>query len=89
MLRQLSPISAQEAAQKEAIALTVAAEAEKQTAQDRSEAVRIAAEADAQKLRLQAQGEADAKVLLAEELKSVSTRSMPKVNVRSMKRPTY
>ena len=59
-------ISAQEAAQKDAIALTVAAEAEKQAAQDRSEAVRIAAEADAQKLRLQAQGEADAKVLLAE-----------------------
>ena len=46
--------------------LTVAAEAEKQAAQDRAEAVRIAAEAEAEKHRLQAKGEADAKILLAQ-----------------------
>ena len=59
-------IAAEEAAQKDAISLTVAAEAEKQAAQDRAEAVRIAAEAEAEKQRLQAKGEADAKVLLAQ-----------------------
>ena len=57
-------IAAEEAAQKDAISLTVAAEAEKQAAQDRAEAVRIAAEAE--KHRLQAKGEADAKILLAQ-----------------------
>ena len=56
----------EEAAQKDAISLTVAAEAEKQAAQDRAEAVRIAAEAEAEKQRLQAKGEADAKILLAQ-----------------------
>ena len=59
-------IAAQEAAQKEAIALTVAAEAEKQAAIDRAEALRIAAEAEAAKSRMHAQGEADAKILLAQ-----------------------
>jgi len=59
-------IAAEEAAQKDAISLTVAAEAEKQAAQDRAEAVRIAAEAEAEKQRLQAKGEADAKILLAQ-----------------------
>ena len=61
-------IAAEEAAQKDAISLTVAAEAEKQAAQDRAEAVRIAAEAEAEaeKHRLQAKGEADAKILLAQ-----------------------
>ena len=44
-------IAAEEAAQKDAISLTVAAEAEKQAAQDRAEAVRIAAEAEAEKQR--------------------------------------
>ena len=59
-------IAAQEAAQKEAIALTVAAEAEKQAAIDRAEALRIAAEAEAAQSRMHAQGEADAKILLAQ-----------------------
>lgn len=62
----LRAVAAEEAAQKDAISLTVAAEAEKQAAQDRAEAVRIAAEAEAEKQRLQAKGEADAKILLAQ-----------------------
>ena len=59
-------VNAAQEAQKEALALTVAAEAEKQAALDKAEAVRIAAEAEAEKHRLQAKGEADAKVLLAQ-----------------------
>ena len=61
-------IAAQEIAQKDAIAITVAAEAEKQAAFDRAEALRIVAEAEAEKQRLQAKGEADAKILLAKAL---------------------
>lgn len=59
-------IAAAEAAQKDAIAITVAAEAEKQAALDKAEATRIAAEAEAEKQRLEARGEADAKILLAQ-----------------------
>ena len=59
-------VNAAQEAQKEAIAITVAAEAEKQAALDKAEAVRIGAEADAEKQRLQAKGEADAKMLLAQ-----------------------
>ena len=59
-------VSAAQEAQKEALALTVAAEAEKQAALDKAEAVRIAAVAEAEKQRLQAKGEADAKILLAQ-----------------------
>lgn len=61
-------IAAQEIAQKDAIAITVAAEAEKQAAFDRAEALRIVAEAEAEKQRLQAKGEADAKILLTKAL---------------------
>jgi inner membrane protein yqiK len=53
-------IAAQEIAQKDAIAITVAAEAEKQAAFDRAEALRIVAEAEAEKQRLQAKGKVDA-----------------------------
>lgn len=61
-------VSAKERAEKEAIAITVAAEAGKQAAADDAEAVRIAAEAEAEKVRLKAKGEADAKVLLAQAM---------------------
>jgi uncharacterized membrane protein YqiK len=61
-------VSAKEKAEKEAIAITVAAEAGKQAASDDAEAVRIAAEAEAEKVRLKAKGEADAKVLLAQAM---------------------
>ncbi len=61
-------VSAKEKAEKDAIAITVAAEAGKQAASDDAEAIRIAAEAEAEKVRLKAKGEADAKVLLAQAM---------------------
>ena len=61
-------VSAKEHAEKDAIAITVAAEAGKQAAADDAEAIRIAAEAEAEKVRLKAKGEADAKVLLAQAM---------------------
>jgi uncharacterized membrane protein YqiK len=61
-------VSAKEHAEKDAIAITVAAEASKQAAADDAEAVRISAEAEAEKVRLKAKGEADAKVLLAQAM---------------------
>jgi uncharacterized membrane protein YqiK len=61
-------VSAKEKAEKDAIAITVAAEAGKQAASDDAEAIRIAAEAEAEKVRLKAKGEADAKILLAQAM---------------------
>lgn len=61
-------VAAKEHAEKDAIAITVAAEAGKQAAADDAEAVRIAAEAEAEKVRLKAKGEADAKILLAQAI---------------------
>lgn len=57
-------IAAEEAAQKDAIAITVAAEADKKAALDRAEAVRV--QADAERERITAKGMADAEMLLAE-----------------------
>ncbi len=53
-------IEARQAAETEAIRVTVAAEAEKQAAEDESESIRILAEAEASKNRIVAAGEADA-----------------------------
>ncbi|WP_180053157.1 flotillin family protein [Acinetobacter sp. YH12236] len=61
-------VAAKEQAEKDAIAIIVAAEAGKQAAADDAEAVRIAAEAEAEKVRLKAKGEADAKVLLSQAM---------------------
>ncbi|ALH95500.1 flotillin family protein [Acinetobacter equi] len=61
-------VSAKEKAEKDAIAITVAAEAGKQAAADEAEAIRIAAQAEAEQVRLKAKGEADAKLLLAEAM---------------------
>lgn len=61
-------VAAKQSAEKDAIAITVAADAGKKAAADEAEAVRIAAEAEAEKVRLNAKGEADAKVLLAQAL---------------------
>jgi uncharacterized membrane protein YqiK len=61
-------VSAKEKAEKDAIAITVAAEAGKQAAADEAEAIRISAQADAEQVRLKAKGEADAKLLLAEAM---------------------
>ena len=58
-------IKASEEAEKDAIDIKVAAQAEKQAAADRAEAVRIEAQAGADKQRLTAQGEADSQLVIA------------------------
>lgn len=59
-------VKAREDAEKQAIAITVAAEAEKQAAEDNAEAVTTLANAEADKHRIEAQGNAEAIKLLAE-----------------------
>ncbi len=58
-------VEARKAAERQAIAVVVAAEAEKQAAEDQGEAVRILADADAEKDRIGAAGESDAEKLRA------------------------
>ena len=67
-LKAVELVAAKQAAETDAISITVAAEASKQAAVDEAEAVRTAAEAEAEKVRLKAKGEADAKILLAQAL---------------------
>ena len=57
--REVELVKAREAAERQAISVTVAAEAEKQAAEDHAESVRINANADADRVRIEAQGEAD------------------------------
>jgi uncharacterized membrane protein YqiK len=57
------------AAEMDAVAVTVGAEAQKRAAADQAEAVRIAAEAEAAKLRIEAEGSAAADKLRAEAQK--------------------
>lgn len=59
-------VKAREDAEKNAIRITVAAEAEKQASEDKAEAVTIMANADADRERIEAQGAADAVKLHAE-----------------------
>jgi len=59
-------VKAREDAEKQAISVTVAAEAEKQASEDKAEAVTIMANADADKERIHAQGKANAVKLIAE-----------------------
>lgn len=61
-------VMARQLAEKEAIQITVAAEAEKRAAEDQAEALRIAAHAAAEKARLEAKGQADSELLLADAL---------------------
>lgn len=61
-------VAVKQAAEKDAISITIAAEADKKAAVDESDAIRITAEAEAEKVRLKAKGEADAKILLAEAM---------------------
>ncbi len=68
--KQIELIEAEQAAQREAIGITVAAEAEKQAADDKARAINIAAEAEASKTRLIAQGQADSEKMLAEAIKA-------------------
>jgi len=59
-------VQARQAAEREAIRVTIAADAEKDAALDEAEAIRTLAEAEAEKQRLAAQGEADAEKLRAD-----------------------
>ncbi len=59
-------VQARQAAETDAISITVAAEAEKQAADDRAAAVTTLAEAKADKDRIEAQGQSEAEVLRAE-----------------------
>jgi uncharacterized membrane protein YqiK len=59
-------IDARKDAEREAIGVTVAAEAQRQAANDQAEAAKTLAEGEAAKLRIAAQGEADAERLRAE-----------------------
>ena len=59
-------MEASQAAEREAIKIKVAAEAEKQASEDQAEAVRILANAEANKTRIEAEGEAEAEKLRAE-----------------------
>lgn len=64
--KEIEIIQAREDAEKQAIHLTVAAEAEKQAAEDQADAVKTLANAEADKHRIEAQGDADAIKLRAE-----------------------
>ncbi|MCP4333090.1 MAG: hypothetical protein GY785_10585 [Gammaproteobacteria bacterium] len=59
-------VQARENAEKQAISVTVAAEAEKRAAEDSAEAVRTMANADADKLKISASGEAESTRLRAD-----------------------
>ncbi|WP_269583095.1 flotillin family protein [Roseibium sp. Sym1] len=69
--KQIELIEARKAAEMDAVAITVGAEAQKQAAVDQAEAVRIAAEAEAAKSRIEAQGAAEADKLRAEAQRAV------------------
>ena len=64
--KQVELVQARQAAEKDAIAITVAADAEKMAAEDKALAVKTLAEAEADKERIEAQGEAEAEVLRAD-----------------------
>ncbi|MCB1498821.1 MAG: flotillin family protein [Bauldia sp.] len=64
-------IEARKFAEQQAIAVVVAADAEKKAAADRAEAVRIAAEAAAAQVKISAEGAAQAEKLRAEGLEAV------------------
>lgn len=68
--KQIELIEARKVAEQNAIAVTVAAEAEKQAAVDQAEAVRIAADGEAQKERIGAEASADAEKMRATALEA-------------------
>lgn len=65
-MKVIELLEASKQAERNAIQVTVAAEAEKQAAEDQAESVRILANADAAKVRVAAEGAADAEMLAAE-----------------------
>jgi uncharacterized membrane protein YqiK len=64
--KQIELVEASKSAEMDAIAITVAAEADKQAAADRAESVRITADADASRIKIAAQGDAEAERLRAD-----------------------
>lgn len=67
--KQIELIEAEQAAQREAIGITVAAEAEKQAANDKAQAINIGAGAQAAKTKIIAQAQAESEKILAEASK--------------------
>ncbi len=63
--KQVELVQARQAAEKDAISITVAADAEKQAAEDKAIAVQTLAEAEAAKDRIEAKGASDAEMLRA------------------------
>lgn len=64
--KQIELVKAAEEAERSAIGVTVAADAEKKAAMDHAEAVKTLASAEADKVRIAAQGEAEAEMVRAE-----------------------
>lgn len=64
--KEVEIVKAKESAEKQAISVTFAAEAEKQAAEDKAESVRIMASAEAEKLEIAARGDAEATKLRAD-----------------------
>ncbi len=64
-------VQASEEAERDAIRITVAAQAEKKASEDRAAAVKVAAEAEAEKARIAAQAASDAEKLRAEAQQKV------------------
>ncbi|WP_298815906.1 flotillin domain-containing protein [uncultured Roseibium sp.] len=69
--KQIELIEARKAAEMDAVAITVGAEAQKQAAADHAEAIRVAAEAEAAKSRIEAQGFAEAEKLRADAQQAI------------------
>lgn len=65
-LKTIELVKARQAAEKEAISVTVAADAKKQASEDEALALRLLAEGTAQKARIEAKGLADAVLMRAE-----------------------
>lgn len=64
--KQIELVEASKEAERQAIQVKVAAEAEKEAAEDHASAVRIAAQGESDKARLEAEGQADAEKLAAD-----------------------
>jgi uncharacterized membrane protein YqiK len=69
--KQIELIEARKAAEMDAVAITIGAEAQKKAAVDQADAVRTTAEAEASKIRIEAEGSAEADKLRAEAEKAL------------------
>ncbi len=64
--KQIELVEAAKEAERAALGVKIAAEAEKQAAEDQAEAIRTLSQGEAEKLRIEAEGKAQAETLLAE-----------------------